>query len=173
MSNQRVLERSPTLVLGATTAAEMMTPNPLSVREDASIHEAEAFLIDKAVSGAPVIDAAGRPVGVVSQFDLLVHDREKVDYLTGEEPGESPAALKKHWRGGFQVERVDRTCVRDVMTPVVFTAAPDWPAGRVIEQMLARKIHRLFVVDENGVLVGVISPMDVLRRLRYPEPSAM
>jgi predicted transcriptional regulator len=36
--------------------------------------------------------------------------------------------------------------------------------------MLARKIHRLFVVDDNGVLVGVISPLDILRRLHYPEP---
>ena len=172
MSKPAVLERSPFLVLGAQTAAELMTPNPLSVRQDASIHEAEAFLIDKGISGAPVIDQAGRPVGVLSQFDLLVHDREKVDYLTpAEEPGESADALRKHWREGFQVARVDRTSVRDVMTPVVFTAAPDWPVGRVIEQMLARKIHRLFVVDDNGVLVGVISPLDILRRLHYPEPT--
>jgi CBS domain-containing protein len=39
--------------------------------------------------------------------------------------------------------------------------------------MVAFKIHRLFVVDEDGVLVGVISAFDVLRKLRVEgEPSA-
>jgi predicted transcriptional regulator len=32
--------------------------------------------------------------------------------------------------------------------------------------MLNWKVHRLFVVDRDGVLVGVISALDVLRRLR-------
>jgi CBS domain-containing protein len=68
---------------------------------------------------------------------------------------------------------VDRTCVRDVMTPLVFTAALVTPAGTVIDDILGRKIHRLFVVDENGLLVGVISALDVIRRLRYMEPAVV
>ena len=54
---------------------------------------------------------------------------------------------------------------RDVMTPAVFSVPPDTPAATVIRRLLALKVHRLFVVDEDGVLVGVISAADVLRHL--------
>jgi CBS domain-containing protein len=52
------------------------------------------------------------------------------------------------------------------MTPVVFSVAPETAAHKVIEDMLAQKVHRLFVVGGDGVLVGIISTVDVLRHLR-------
>jgi len=61
---------------------------------------------------------------------------------------------------------VDQTRVLDVMTPVVFAVEPQSPVRRVVEEMLALKVHRLFVVDSDGVLVGVISALDILRYLR-------
>src|SRR5262245_27204091 len=60
------------------TAQEMMTPNPHSIREHATLDEAITFLIDKGFRAAPVIDDSGRPVGVISQSDIVIHDREKV-----------------------------------------------------------------------------------------------
>lgn len=56
--------------------------------------------------------------------------------------------------------------VSDVMTPAVFCVRPGTPAGKVVEKMLALRIRRLFVVDGDGVLVGVISAFDVLKSLR-------
>jgi CBS-domain-containing membrane protein len=56
--------------------------------------------------------------------------------------------------------------VRDVMTPAVFCVALDTPACRVVEQMCELNVHRLFVVDEDGVMVGVITAMDIIRHLR-------
>jgi CBS domain-containing protein len=66
---------------------------------------------------------------------------------------------------GFQVEVADRTPVRDLMTPVVFSVRPETPAREVIEQMLELRVHRLFVIESDGVLVGVVSMSDVMRRL--------
>jgi len=40
------------------------------------------------------------------------------------------------------------------------------PAGKVVAQMLALKVHRLYVVERDGTLVGVISALDVLRHLQ-------
>jgi CBS domain-containing protein len=48
----------------------------------------------------------------------------------------------------------------------VFSVAPDTPAAKVVSEMLALRVHRLFVVDGDGVLVGVISALDVMKRLR-------
>ena len=158
-----------TLRLHAATASDLMIANPISIRADANVHEALALLTDKGFSAAPVIDDAGRPVGVLSRTDLLVHDREKGDRLAP-----SPTYFYEqelHTRGGkpvpgFQVENVDPTPVRDLMTPAVFAVAPSTPAAKVVHDMLGLHVHRLFVVDEDGIMIGVISTMDVLRHLR-------
>src|SRR5438132_7170924 len=80
----RIQEKKATtraLRLNAKTAAELMSPDPVSLRDNATVPEAMALLVDQGFSGAPVIDNAGRPIGVVSRTDLLIHDREKVDYM--------------------------------------------------------------------------------------------
>lgn len=164
------LEIAPRLMLEAETAADLMTANLVSVREDATLREVLALFIDKGFSAAPVIDEAGRPVGVVSRSDLLVHDRASAQYLREEPefyhkeelkaPGGEPLGR------GFQVERVDRTQIGDLMTPAVFSVGPDTPAAKVVHDLLSLNVHRLFVVDDNGVLVGVISTFDVLRHMR-------
>jgi CBS-domain-containing membrane protein len=147
------------LVLRAETAAELMTPNPVSLSDEAFVSEAVALLTERGFSAAPVIDAAGRPVGVVSRTDLLIHDREQCGLPVPTAWDEEPPAA------GFQVKQIDATLVRDVMTPVVFCVAPDDGAECVVNQLLGLKVHHLFVVDADGVLVGVISAQDVLKFL--------
>jgi CBS domain-containing protein len=157
------------LSLCAETAAEMMRENPVSIREDASILEAVALLTDKGFSAAPVIDKAGRPVGVLSRSDILIHDREKVEYVSSTPDyyhDELATRDGESLRKGFQIQDVDRTSVGDIMTPAVFSVTPDTPATQVVQQLLALKVHRMFVVDESGVMIGVISTLDVLRNLR-------
>jgi CBS domain-containing protein len=152
------------VVLRARTAAELMTPNPLSLRGDVTLHEAVAFLVDRNISGAPVIDEAGRPIGVLTQTDILIHDREEVEHASPPEI-EYGTPLPREWWDEFQIEKVNPTPVCEFMTPAVFCVAQDTPAWSVVEQMRDLNVHRLFVTDENGVLIGVITAMDVVRHL--------
>jgi CBS domain-containing protein len=152
------------VTLKARTAADLMTPNPLSLRDDVPLKEAIAFLVDRDVSGAAVIDDAGRPVGVLTQTDVLIHDREQVEHVEPPD-NEYRDPLPRSWWERFQVERVDLTPVRDVMTPAVFCVALSAPVWEVVSLMRDLNVHRLFVVDEDGVLVGVVTVMDVLRHL--------
>jgi CBS domain-containing protein len=153
------------LVLDAATAVDLMVASPVSLRAEATLAEALELLIGKGYSAAPVIDEAGRAVGVLSRSDLLVHDRERVrgkvpDYYSHADltlAGASP---------GYRPEADATVRVRDLMTPAVFAVSPDAPARRVVEDMVALKVHRLFVSDSTGVLVGVISALDVLARIR-------
>jgi CBS domain-containing protein len=145
--NALLPESATRMILRAETAKDLMTANPISVRESSSFMDAVALLTDKGFSAAPVIDEAGRPVGVLSTSDLVAHVREQVH-------GDKPAM------------REDRARARDLMTPVVFSVRPDTPADRVVQEMVALKVHRLFVVDGDGILIGVISGLDVLRQLR-------
>jgi CBS domain-containing protein len=52
------------------------------------------------------------------------------------------------------------------MTPAVFSVRLTTPAAKVVEQMRELDVHRLYVVDEDGTLVGVVSAVDILRHLR-------
>jgi len=155
------------LRLHAETAADLMMPDPVSIRADATLGEAIALLIDRGFSGAPVIDEAGRPIGVLTRSDIVVHDREKTPGVSEYyDRADLVTPAGERLGSGFHVEAVNRTTVRDVMTPAVFAVAPDASAKEVVHEMLALKVHRLFVVDHAGVLVGVISALDVLRHLR-------
>jgi CBS domain-containing protein len=136
------------LILEAETAADLMETNPISIHETATIKEAISLLTDKGYSAVPVINEAGQSVGVVSRWDILVHDRERADYsaLPGEEQ--------------------DPTLVRDIMTPAIFSVTPETPAVKVIEQMAVVGVHQLFVVDHDHVLVGVIRGLHIIQHLR-------
>jgi CBS domain-containing protein len=156
------------LVLEARTAADLMTPNPMSIRENASARDAARFLTARGVSAAPVIDEAGAPVGVLSQTDLVIHARAQDDFpVTTCDCFGDDETVAATGRRAIAVESVDDpTRVRDLMTPTVFSVRQDAPAARVVEDLLTLKVHRLFVTDAAGVLVGVISALDVVRRLR-------
>jgi len=152
------------MMLTAQTAADLMKANPISIEASAGIREAIALLTDRGFGVAPVIDDAGRPVGVVSRTDVLIHEREQVKHTPLLQEATAPPAHQR-FREGYSVEVVDPTQVRDIMTPVVFTVTEDTPAYQVVEQMLSLKVHHLFVVDHDCALVGVISSLDVLRAL--------
>ncbi len=158
------------LRLHAVLAEDVMTPNPVSVREEVTVHEAVVFLTERRISAAPVINEAGRPVGVVSEADILRHDREHADHLywlpQKEVDRELTLASGEHLSGkSFEVEVPDVTRVRDIMNPVIYAVRRDAPVQEVVGQLVKRRIHRLFVVDEDGSLVGVITTLDLLSRL--------
>jgi CBS domain-containing protein len=119
-----------------------MTRNPLSINETASIREAAAYLLAKRMSAAPVINEAGRAVGVVSLSDIVRHSAG----VDSSPPVELP--------------------VRTIMNDEVLFVRPGTPIDNVIDDLLHCKIKRLFVADENDVLVGVISASDALRYLK-------
>jgi CBS-domain-containing membrane protein len=155
------------LVLGAQTAADLMTRQPVSVRHDATIREAAAFLIEHEISAAPVVDDAGRALGVISHTDIVRHDaRAEAPKPEGNEFYRAmnfgcPPALCDFIYG----PKAESMRVQNVMSPVVIQVPTDEPAVSVVAKLLALKIHRLFVADAAGTLVGVISTFDVLRAL--------
>lgn len=130
------------MTLQAATAADIMTAGPTSLNASATVTEATEFLTARGFGAAVVIDEAGHAIGVVTKTDVLVHARQR-------QPGLEP----------------DNTPVTEFMTPAVFSVRPDTAAASVVEQLLVLNVHHLFVADTAGVIVGVISPMDVLRKL--------
>src|SRR5688500_17319846 len=73
MNATAYIETNNRLALLTKTSEDLMTINPLSLRERATVDEAIAFLSSRGFSGAPVINDAGKPVGFVGKTDLLRH----------------------------------------------------------------------------------------------------
>jgi CBS domain-containing protein len=170
--NAAMLHEGPTRPFELLRAKDLMSLNPMSIRRDATIREALELLIDHGFGAAPVIDEAGRPVGVVSRTDVLIHNRECVHHAGDPDyPGfrrdcsDWDGLQEPAWADGFSIEVTDPTTVGEIMTPAIFTVSLETPGREVVRRMLELKVHHLFVIDSDLALVGVISPLDVLRHL--------
>ncbi len=123
--------------------AELMESDVRTVRDDASVAEAVASLADGHISGMPVVDGAGRVIGVVSSSDVLAA-----------EAGADGSAARR--------ELMEDSMVRDIMTPRPYTVAPTDDVREAARQMLYADVHRLFVTDGDRV-VGIVSTTDIVR----------
>jgi acetoin utilization protein AcuB len=123
--------------------AEIMSPNPKSIRATDTIADAIVLLADYHVTGVPVVEDHGRLVGVLSNSDIL-------------------EAIAEHADRGERDQLLEETTVNEIMTPRPQTIAPDALVGDAARRMLYLEVHRLFVEDE-GRLVGVVSTTDLVR----------
>ncbi len=168
MSTTLTMPAPPKLSLQAATAEELMSDNPISIRQDAGVREAVALMTDRGFTVAPVIEDTGRAVGVVSITDILIHNREYSRFIQMDDETVY-ADLRQHANRlpeDMGIEVVDRTTIQEIMTPAVFVVPPDAPVSEVVNRMLSHRVHHLFVADEQGTLIGVISMGDVLRNLK-------
>ena len=128
-----------------TRVSDVMTRNVVTVRSDATLSEAMAYLATQHISGAAVTDFKQRLVGVLSHSDILEAETEI---------GEPEA------RGRF----LEETLVSEVMSSPALTIAPQAELREAALAMEYGEVHRLFV-EEDGNLVGVVSRSDVSRAL--------
>lgn len=138
---------------------EVMTPEPVTVRPDASLRELVELLINRDYRAVPVVDADGRLLGIVTNSDLIERGglRMRVELLGALEPDVLAHELEALAAAG--------TTAADVMTREVTTASPDDRVAAVAHLMVTRRLKRLPVVDTAGRVVGMLSRADILRTI--------
>ena len=107
------------------------------------------------VKTLPVLDDGGKPVGVLSLFDILkgIHP----DYLF-------TADLHSFtWDGMLEslARKIAGKKVSDLMTSPVVTVKEDHPLMECVDQMVKHHISTIFVVSENGKLLGTLYEDDI------------
>lgn len=154
-----------------SVVGDWMTKGVASLTPEMSLKEMDAVLVQRGVSGAPVLER-GRLVGVASQWDVvyaLWADQRAASRASAyhETPMPLPISLIEQVarQGAEQAGRLLASLkVRDIMSPDPIVAHPDEALGMVAARMLRDSIHRLPVVDrESGALVGILSALDVVR----------
>lgn len=133
---------------------EVMSSPPVTVMSDASLKAAMALLECHDVSAMPVVDTAGRIVGVLSEADVI---RELV--APDQRTHEIPVPM---------VTAPSARLVADVMTTHPVTVAPGTDLAVATELMTSSAIKSLPVVAQ-GRVVGVVSRRDVIRVLAKPD----
>lgn len=136
------------------------------VLADTPLSTAARLLIERDISGAPVVDAGGSPLGMISKTDI-------VRALWGtERPDGASWLLHADEPPVDRLRRLDATgdgrpgTVEDVMMPIPFTLLELATVGEAIDMMLRERVHRVPVVSACGRVVGIVTATDVLARLR-------
>jgi CBS-domain-containing membrane protein len=145
------------------TAGDVMTKDVMTVKKDTSIRELAELFTARKISCAPVVDAAGDLIGIVTETDLVEQDKslhiptvislfDWVIYL------ESGKKFEK------ELKKMTGQTVGDIYTTEVETVAPTTPISEVADIMSTRKVHAIPVVDGSKV-VGIIARIDLIRTM--------
>jgi CBS domain-containing protein len=142
------------------TAGDAMVAEPVCVPPSMTIRELARIFDENEISGAPVVDAEGRVIGVVSKSDLIhrctegtisippAYLFEVLSEQSGEEQEFGPEPL---------------VYVEDFMTEEPVVVRPNLSAAKVARLMADNRIHRVIVVDAEKFPLGIITTLDLLK----------
>ena len=142
---------------------DVMTPEPQRVTGDSPLDQAARLLLGSIFTGLPVVDSDGRPIGVVTQGDLI--GRGGLPLRLGLLAASEEASVQAVLSG------LARHRVAEVMTSPALTIGADRPLTEAVELMLERQHKRLPVVDRQGQLVGMLSRLDLFTTVMREGPD--
>jgi CBS domain-containing protein len=134
---------------------DVMTKNVLSVTKYESIMEVANVLTEKNISGLPVVDKEHKVVGIITQADILS--------MVGVSREHTFKDLLKYMLGERLPERRIGDLVGDIMTSPALTIKPDANIAEAVKIMDEKRIRRLTVVDQNNLLIGILTRADILK----------
>jgi CBS domain-containing protein len=142
-------------------ARDVMTRDVVSVKSDTPMRKIAALLVEKRISGVPVIDGSSAPIGMVSEGDLIGRSEAEREarqdwWLTTLAEGEAvnPEFLAS----------LNYPSARDLMSAPVISIAEETSLGEIAELLTTHRIKRVPVVCD-GRLVGIVSRADLVRAL--------
>jgi len=145
------------------TAADVMTRDVITVKEETTIRELAELFARHRISIAPVVDDSGAMIGIVTETDLVEQDKslhiptvislfDWVIYL------ESDKKFEK------ELKKMTGQTVGDIYTRTVKTVAPTAPLSELADIMSSGKVHAIPVL-ENGKVVGIVARIDLIRTM--------
>jgi CBS domain-containing protein len=139
-------------------AKQIMTRNVISVAPDTTVVEAANIMLQKHISGLPVVDNAGSVIGIVSEGDFL----RRIEIGTPRKRGRLPSFFIGYASAAEDYVHEHGRKVSEIMTPSPVTIGEDTSLSDVVSLMERNNIKRIPVVRD-GKLVGIVSRSNLLR----------
>jgi CBS-domain-containing membrane protein len=149
-------------------ASDIMVTDVVTVTPESDVPQVAALLLASHISAAPVVDADGRLVGMISEGDLL-HRREAG--TAHERPWWLQMLMSRERLAGEFLQEHSRR-VADLMTQDVVSAAPDTPVADIAALLERHRIKRVPIV-ENGRVVGIVSRANLIQALATSRSKAL
>ncbi|MCN9241192.1 CBS domain-containing protein [Streptomyces sp. RY43-2] len=136
------------------TVEELMTRDVVRAQRDLPFKEIAKLLAENDLTAVPVVDDLGRPMGVVSEADLLRKCTDRPD-----PSGRTPIPHLEAWERA----KAEGARAEELMSAPAVCARPEWSAVEAARLMEVHHVKRLPVVDEADRLLGIVSRGDLLR----------
>jgi len=142
----------------ALTAADLMTAPVMTIPEETSLSEAARLLSRSHISGAPVVNAEGQCVGVLSSSDFVTWVSK------GEEAAGQPVRIRfiAPWGELISVDESGDHEIRRYMTAIPITVTPKTLIAELARTMVDAHIHRVLVVNNQHRPCGIVTSTDIL-----------
>ncbi|MCU0917101.1 MAG: DUF190 domain-containing protein [Planctomycetes bacterium] len=142
---------------------DVMTASPQRVRATTPASDVVRILLSGQFNSIPVVDDLDRPIGMITQGDLIARGGMPVRLGLMQPLGQEnlDAVLKE----------MANTTARQIMTAPVVAVAEDRFLSEAVDLMLKNKLKRLPVVDAGGKLIGVLARLDVFRTITTEMPD--
>jgi CBS domain-containing protein len=146
------------------TVAELMNRDLLTVTPTTPLSEAVRLLVDRQISGLPVVDETGKLVGVISESDLMWREKglDRPPYIMFLD---SVIYLQNPAQHDRDLHKVLGQTVGEVMTAGAISITADATLPAAARIMHDKKIHRLPVVDADNHPIGIITQGDIVRAI--------
>ncbi len=142
---------------------DVMTPRPQTVSPGATATEIVRLLLSADFNGVPVVDDAARPIGIITQGDLIA--RAGMPVRLGLLGAMSQTNLDT------VLQNLQARTAADIMTRPVVTIAEDQPLTAAVDLMLARSLKRVPVVDAAGRVCGILARWDIFHTITTQTPD--
>ncbi len=145
--------------LASLTAADVMTRDPVVILRHVSLRTAAHLLSRSQVTGAPVVNAWGECIGVLSATDFLhwAEGHKKPDWSKGE-------SVCTEWQV-MEPDLLPEDDVAAYMTPDPVMADQDTSLFALARMMVDAHVHRVIIVDADRRPVGIVTTTDILAAL--------
>jgi len=139
-------------------ASDVMVFPVITVKSAATVKDVAKLFLDRKISAAPVVDGAGKLVGIVSEGDLI----HRAEIGTERRGSRWLALLTDEHAEAADYIKSHAIKITDVMTHKVVTATPDTPLQDVAMMMEANGVKRIPIVRD-GALVGLVSRANLVQ----------
>lgn len=145
------------------TVRDAMTPSPVRITADRPASEAARLLLTSIFTSLPVVDRHDRPIGIITQGDLIHKGGLPVRLSLLSETGQERIEAMMH--------ALAQQTVADLMTQPAVTLTEGQPLLGAVDLLLNNHLKRMPVVGKEGQLVGMLSRLDILTIVMRETPD--